>query len=142
MQSISSIVTSGALVAFATMATAQTPPQSPLSTPQTAVQGKCTPVEKDFVKMQLEALKGMKSSVGQTAKDFCTALSKTEDDALKRENDLLSDVLGLLKKHAGADLDIKSISKMCMANQDVPAKALDDQIKALEAAALACQDPI
>ena len=92
--------------------------------------------------MQLDALKGMKSSVGQTAKDFCTALSKTEDDAMKGDNDLISDVLALIKKHAGADVDIKSISKMCIANQDVPAKALDEQIAALEKAKLACQDPI
>ena len=142
MKNISSIVTSGAIVAFATMASAQTSPQTPLPTPQTTAHGKCTPVEKDIIKMQLEALKGLKSSVGQTAKDFCTALSKTEDDAMKRDNDLLSDVLALLKKHAGTEVDIKTISKMCMANQDVPRKALDEQIKALQEAALACQDSI
>ena len=113
-----------------------------LANAQTASQPTCTPVEKDIIALQLDALKGMKSSVGQTAKDFCTALDKSEERAMKDNNGLLSDVLGLIKKHAGTDVDIKSISKMCLANQDVPAKALDEQIAALEKAKLACQDPI
>jgi hypothetical protein len=129
-------------VVMATTAMAQAVPDTAIPSPNSTTPAHCSPVEREITKLQLDALRGMRSSVGQTAKDFCTALSKTEDDATKRGKDLVSDVLALIKKHAGVDVDIKSISKMCMANQDVPAKALDDQIKALERAALACQDPV
>ena len=92
--------------------------------------------------MQLDALKGMKSSVGETAKDFCAALDKTEERAMKDNDGLLGDVFALIKKHAGTDVDVKTISKMCKANEEVPGKALDEQIAALEKAKLACLEPI
>ena len=142
MQKLFSFVAAGALMSFATMAIAQSAPQPPITTPQSKSPAKCTPGETDLINMQLKALKGMQSSVGQTAKDFCAALDKTEEQAAKEDNGLIGDVLALLKKHGGADIDIKTISKMCKANEDVPTKALEEQIAALEKAKLACQDSI
>ena len=118
--------------------TADNPPPLPHLEPG----AKCTKVQRDVIAMQLDALKGMKSSVGQTAKDFCDALDKSEDRAMREHNGLLADIIGLIKKHSDTEVDVKSISKMCKANQHVPAEALDEQITALEKAALACQDPI
>jgi hypothetical protein len=135
------IIATAATIGGATFALAQGAPQTPVPTPGEQ-HAKCSPVEKDIINLQLDALKGMRARVGQTTKEFCEALDKTEERALKDNNGLLGDVLGLIKKHAGTDVDIKSISKMCVANQDVPRKALEEQIAALEKAKIACEDPI
>ena len=142
MKNILPVIAAVAVLGGSSLARTQTVQAIPAPPPQSEPLAKCSSVEKDALVLQRDALKGMRSSVGQTARDFCTALDKSENRAMTDNNRLLSDILGLIKKHAGADVDIKSISRMCMENQNVPAKALDEQIAALERAIVDCQDPI